>query len=217
MNAPLPTQATHIRPQRTPSHPVDPIFVRRWSPRAFDTSPMSRADLMTMLEAARWAPSAYNIQPWRFIYALRGDESWQDFVDLLDPSNASWAARASALVFVVSDRLTPARGSGSATPSRTHQFDTGAAWAHLALQATMLGYQAHAMAGIHYDAVRERLVVPESFQIEIAVAIGRRASPETLPEELQARELPSDRLPLAGLAFAGRFGAELRIQARIAL
>ena len=190
---------------RRPDHPVDPIFVNRWSPRAFETKAMPEGDLYTMLEAARWAPSAYNIQPWRFIYAMRGGAHWHDFLGLLDPFNASWAENASALVFLVSDTLTPAHGSSPARPSRTHSFDAGAAWAHVALQATALGYQAHAMAGIHFDAVRERLSVPDNYAIEIAIAIGRQTDPSRLPTALREREKPSPRLPLDEIAFSECF------------
>lgn len=194
-----------VRQHRQPGHPVDPIFVNRWSPRAFDADAMPDGDLYTILEAARWAPSAYNIQPWRFVYAMRGDTHWGDFLGLLDPFNASWAENASALVFVISDTMTPAHGKSPAKTSRTHSFDAGAAWAHLALQATALGYQAHAMAGIHFDSVRRRLSVPESHQVEIAVAIGRRADPATLASALRDREKPSSRLPLEAIAFSESF------------
>ena len=166
---------------------------------------MPMGDLFTILEAARWAPSAYNIQPWRFIYAMRGDAHWDDFLGLLDPFNASWAKNASALVFLVSNTLTPAHGSSPAKPSRTHSFDAGAAWAQLALQATASGYQAHAMAGIRFDDVRHRLSVPDNYRVEIAIAIGRQTDPSELPPALQEREKPSPRLPLEQIAFSERF------------
>ncbi len=203
MNAPLPRNAAQLH--RTPTHPVAPVFIERWSPRAFTASAMPRSELMTMLEAARWAPSAYNIQPWRFVHAMRQDAYWDDFVGLLDPFNARWARNASALIFLLSDRFMPARESGPATPSSTHAFDAGAAWAQLALQATMLGYQAHAMAGIMRDEVRTKLAVPDNFEIEIAIAVGHQASPASLPGGLREREVPSTRLALDQIAFAGRF------------
>lgn len=190
---------------RQPDHPVDPLFLSRWSPRAFQPSAMPEGDLYTMLEAARWAPSAYNIQPWRFIYALRNDAHWEDFLSLLDPFNAGWAKNASALLFLVSNTLMPAQGSRPARPSETHSFDAGAAWAQLALQATALGYQAHAMAGIQFDEVKLRLSVPEHYRVEIAVAIGRQTDSRDLPQALQAREKPSLRRPLTQLAFHARF------------
>jgi nitroreductase len=136
---------------------------------------------------------------------LRADTCWSAFLALLDPVNAGWAENASALVFLVSDTLTPAHGSGPARPSRTHSFDAGAAWAHLALQATALGYQAHAMAGIHFDDVRQRLSVPGNYRVEIAIAVGKQADPSSLPAALQEREAPSPRLPLQEIAFAGHW------------
>jgi len=197
-----------VREYRQPDHPVDPVFSNRWSPRAFAPIPMPKGDLYTVLEAARWAPSAYNIQPWRFIYALRDDAHWDDFLGLLDPFNASWAKNASALIFIVSDTLTPAHGSSPTKPSRTHSFDAGAAWAHLALQATALGYQAHAMAGIHFDDVRQRLSVPDNYRVEIAVAIGRQTAASTLPPVLQEREKPGPRLTLDKIASSGCFAPQ---------
>jgi len=193
------------REYRQPDHPVKPIFLNRWSPRAFEAQPMPIGDLFTILEAARWAPSAYNIQPWRFIYTLRGDAHWDDFLGLLDPFNVSWAKNASALVILVSDTLTPAHASSPAKPSRTHSFDAGAAWAQLALQATALGYQAHAMAGIRFDDIKQRLSVPDNYRVEIAVAIGTQTDPSELPPVLREREQPSPRLPLAQIAFSGCF------------
>src|SRR5438874_10836241 len=124
---------------RRSDHPVDPLFLARWSPRAFDRSIMPEADLLTMFEAARWAPSAFNVQPWRFLYARREGSDWALFLDLLIPWNRQWAESASVLVYVLSDRMS---GSGE-VPSHSHSFDAGAAWAFLALQAARLGYQAH--------------------------------------------------------------------------
>ena len=208
MSQPADLQQPYFVQHRTPDHPIDNIFLQRWSPRAYDASRMPAADLLTILEAARWAPSAFNIQPWRFVYAMREDACWGDWLELLDPFNADWARHASALVFVASDRLVPGDGAAPARESQTHSFDTGAAWAHLALQATLLGYHAHAMAGIHFERVRQRLSIPERFRVEIAVAIGRRAAPSALPPALREREVPSPRLPLEAIASAGSFAAQ---------
>lgn len=194
-----------MKTERTPDHPIAPIFLDRWSPRAYDATAMPASDLLTIVEAARWAPSAFNIQPWRFLYSHRNDAHWQNYLSLLDPFNASWAGHASALVFVLSDTVMPGQGNRMPKPSRTHSFDTGAAWAQLALQATALGYQAHAMAGINFEKSQRDLAVPERFRVEIAVAIGKRADPSTLPQELQQREHPSQRLSVREIAFAGAF------------
>ena len=190
---------------RTPDLPIEPLFLDRWSPRAYDAGAMPEADLLTILEAARWAPSAYNVQPWRFVYARRDDADWQTFLGILDPFNRAWAASASALMLLVSDTIMPGDGHRPDQPSRMHSFDAGAAWAQLALQATSLGYQAHAMAGIHHDMPHELLNVPERFKVEIAIAVGRRRDPAELPKGLREQERPSGRMPLDEIAFAGRF------------
>lgn len=192
---------------RTATYPISALFLQRWSPRSFEPASMPESDLLTMLEAARWAPSAFNIQPWRFVYTIRGDADWEDCLGLLDTFNASWSGNASALVFLVSDTLTPAYKGNPPKSSRTHSFDTGAAWAHLALQATALGYQAHAMAGIHFDDICRQLAVPDRYRVEIAVAIGKQAASSRLPQALREREFPSSRLPLQQIAFRGVFAA----------
>lgn len=194
-----------MTPKRSADYPIEPIFLDRWSPRAYDARPIPTADLMAILEAARWAPSAYNIQPWRFLYAQRNDDNWQKYLSLLDPFNASWAHQAAALVVVVSDTVMPGDGRRPDKPSRSHSFDAGAAWAQLALQATALGYQAHAMAGVDFDKSRTELGVPARYRIEVAIAIGKRADPSILPGGLQEHEHPSDRRPVAQIAFAGSF------------
>lgn len=198
-------QQTSTETLRAADHPIDAVFVNRWSPRAYDASAMTQADLMTIVEAARWAPSAYNIQPWRFVYAHRDDARWLKFLDLLDPINAAWAQQASALLFVLSDKVMPGDDGRDPAPSSTHSFDAGAAWAQLALQATLLGYQAHAMAGVDFEQARAALSVPARYRIEVAVALGRPADPSILPAALQAREQPSPRRPLQEIAFAGAF------------
>ena len=190
---------------RNPAHPVDPLFLARWSPRAFDSAPVPEADLLTMFEAARWAPSAFNSQPWRFLYALRDDADWPLFLAGLIPWNQSWAQGASALVYILSDTLPFTGKDGEPASSHTHSFDAGAAWACFALQATKLGYQAHGMSGIALDHAREALGVPDRFRIEAAAAVGRVGDPAILSEKLRAREAPSDRHALQTRVFRGRF------------
>lgn len=203
---------SHPAPRST-DLPVEPLFLDRWSPRAFDGSAIDPTDLATILDAARWAPSAFNFQPWRFLYAHRDTLDWQRFLDLLLPFNAAWASRASALVVILSDRLIEAPGGdASPKPSYSHSFDTGAAWALLALQATRLGYAAHGMTGVDFDKARSDLAVPERFHIEAAVAIGRPGDKAILPETLQQREQPSPRRGIAELAFEGSYPAENTIR-----
>ena len=189
---------------RKADRPIDPRFLDRWSPRAFDGAPMPVDDLLTLFEAARWAPSAFNSQPWRFLYARRDQPEWEAFLDLLIPFNRDWAASASVLVYILSDSLI-ATSWGGEQVSHSHSFDAGAAWACLALQASALGYQAHGMSGVDFERARDVLAVPERFRIEAAVAIGRIGDPAILSEKLRARETPSDRRPLAETVFEGRF------------
>lgn len=182
------------------AHPkLDRQFVERWSPRAFDGAPLGDAERDSLFEAARWAPSAFNAQPWRLLYAQPGDANWDRFVSLLVPKNQDWAKNASLLIFFVS------AATSHGKPSHTHSYDTGAAWMSLALQAEKLGLRAHGMSGVDFDGARKELGVPEDFRIEAAAAVGRQADPDILPEGLRGAERPSDRKPLSEVAFAGNF------------
>ncbi|HTQ72593.1 MAG TPA: nitroreductase family protein [Acidocella sp.] len=190
---------------RTADHPIEPIFLERWSPRAFTGEEISEHTLRTMFEAARWAPSSYNSQPWRFLYARRDNAHWDKFLGLLNPFNQSWAKTASAIVFIVSSETMAVPGKDTPVPSHSHSFDAGAAWAYLALQATFLGWQAHGMAGIEMERVYTDLNVPAGYRVECGVVIGRQGPKTLLPEALQAREAPSGRKPLSEIAFEGGF------------
>lgn len=188
-------------------HQADPrvaaLIIERWSPRSFDGTEIPQADLDTIFEAAGWAPSAFNLQPWKFLYARRGDANWQRFLSLLIDFNQSWASRASALVFIVSNRLQE-RGENR-SENYSHSFDAGAAWALMALQATAMGYHAHGMTGIHVEKAIEELGIPPDHRLEAAIAIGRKGPLEALPEALREREAPSGRKQLADIAIAGNF------------
>ena len=189
---------------RKAHHPVAPIFLDRWSPRAFDASVMPDADLLTIFEAARWAPSSFNAQPWRFLYAKREDADWERFLDLLIPFKQVWAHSASVMIYILSDsqmEMVP----GQPKPSHSHSFDAGAAWACLALQATMMGYHAHGMVGVDFDRARAELKVPDRYRFEAAAVIGRVGAIEVLEEKLRAREVPSDRKPVGDFAYRGEW------------
>ena len=190
---------------RTPAHPIEPLFTKRWSPRAYDGSSIPQAALDSIFEAARWAPSAFNYQPWRFVYAHRGRPDWQRFMDPLLPFNQSWAKNAAVLLYLLSDTLMEQGPGSDPKASYSHSFDVGAAWALIALQATRLGYHAHGMTGVDFDAARIALNAPERFRIEAAVAIGRQGDKASLPEALREREVPSGRKPIEACTFAGAF------------
>ena len=193
--------------QRTADHAIDPLFLERWSPRAFDGSSLSDEEVMTLFEAARWAPSSYNSQPARFLYAKRDTAQWPTFLGLLNPFNQSWAERAGLLTVCVSNSLMLPPGAEKPVPSHSHSFDAGAAWMSLALQAARMGLQAHGMVGFDMDRAFAELNVPQGYRVEAAIAVGRPGDKSILPEALQARETPNGRDPLSKTAIAGGFPA----------
>ena len=184
---------------RTTDTDLHDLFLHRWSPRAFDGSDMPDADLATIIDAARWAPSAFNAQPWRFLYARRNDANWEHFLSFLVPFNRDWAQHASVLFYVLSDTMMGDK------PSHTHSFDAGCAWGMLATQAHLLGYHSHGMAGVDYAAAAQGLGVPDTFKVEAAIAVGKMGDPSKLPEALQAREVPSGRKSRDEIAYPGNF------------
>jgi nitroreductase len=190
---------------RSPDHPVAPLFTERWSPRAFTDEAIDAATLATFFEAARWAPSASNEQPWRFVYGLRGTPAFALLHDGLVPANQAWAQHAAALVLVAS-RTVRTAADGSLKPLGTHAFDTGAAWVQFALQATLSGWHAHAMGGFDGAKLRAALAVPEVYALHAVVAVGRRSDDLTrLPAAQRERETPSGRRPLSAFVAEGRF------------
>ncbi len=162
---------------------------------------MAREELMGLFEAARWAPSSFNNQPWRFLYARRNSPEWQTFFDLLGQGNKSWAKNAAALIVIISKTTFDRNGK----PSRTHSFDAGAAWGNLALQASIKGLVAHGMQGFDYDKARQALGIPDDYQVEAMAAVGRPGRREDLPEEKQVGEKPSGRKPLSEIVIEGGF------------
>jgi nitroreductase len=175
--------------------PILQLFLERQSSRAFSGEAVSRHQVATLLEAARWAPSSFNEQPWRFVVATRESPGWNNFLSWLSDSNRRWCERAGALVLVVA--------KADSSPRAPHDFDTGAAWAHLALQAAALGLIAHAVAGFDHERAVEELGIPFSFHALCMVAIGVPGRAADLPERLQSREAASQRRPLQEIAFDG--------------
>ena len=158
-------------------------------------------DLMTLFEAARWAPSSYNNQPWRILYARRGTEHWQLFFDLLADGNKTWAKDAAALLLFASKTTFDFNGK----PYPTHSFDTGAAWENLALQGSLRGLVVHGMQGFDYERARADLDIPEGFHVEAMIAVGRPGNVEDLPEPSRSRETPNSRRPLSETICEGPF------------
>ncbi|MGH8354219.1 MAG: nitroreductase family protein [Pseudomonas sp.] len=190
---------------RVTEYPIDPQFTQRWSPRAFSGEAIAEETLLSFFEAARWAPSSFNSQPWRFLYARRDTPNWQRYLDLLSEFNRGWAQSASALVILLSKTTLASSTGGEDRPALCHTFDAGAAWGHLALQASLSGWHAHGIAGFDKDLTRTELGVPEGFAVQIAVAIGKPGDKAILSEGLQAREAPSPRRPLSELVAEGDF------------
>ena len=180
---------------------INRLFVNRWSPRAMSGEEISNDDLMGLFEAARWAPSSYNNQPWRFIYAKRNTDHWPTLISLLVEGNKIWAQNAAVIVVVISRK----NFEFNEKPAITHQFDAGAAWENLALEATSRGLVTHGMQGFDYKQAREELGVPEDFDVMAMIAIGKLGQKENLPLNLQEREYPSDRKPLEEIVMEGKF------------
>jgi nitroreductase len=178
---------------RKADHAIESIFLRRWSPRALSGEPLTKQELLTLFEAARWAPSTYNEQEWRFLYARRDTPHWPVFFGLLMEANRVWCQRAAVLVVVLARKVFTHNGK----PNPVHLFDAGSAWENLALQATSMGLVAHGMAGFSFANARSLLQVPEHFDVAAMIAVGRPANPAELPVELREREVLNSRRPVA--------------------
>jgi nitroreductase len=182
---------------RTPSQTIDPVFYTRWSTKAYSGEAIDDDTLLRSFEAARWAPSGSNSQPWRFIYSKNGSPTWPQFLALLNERNQVWAANAAVLVALLSkkNRQTPE----GLRPQRSHSFDAGAAWSNFAHQTFLSGWSTRAIGGFDRDAARAYLAIPEDFEIEVFIAVGKPASNTVLPELLQSTNQASDRLPLSDI------------------
>ena len=156
---------------------------------------------MRLFEAARWAPSSFNSQQWRALYARRGTEHWPIFFDLLVDANKAWAKNAAVLVVFISRK----NFDDNDEPSVTHSYDCGAAWENFALQGFHQGLVIHGMEGFDYDRARKELKVPDEFQVEAMAAVDRLGPKELLPEKLQARESPNNRRKVWESVFKGPF------------
>ena len=185
---------------RVAAHPIEPLILNRWSPRAMSGEAVTGPELSRLLEAARWAPSAGNTQPWRFAYALAATDAFQRFHALLHEGNQAWCQRAGALLVLAS--LTVRDGD---KPLRKHAFDAGAAWMALALQGSAMGLVVHGMGGFDHERARSVCRVPATFDLQCMVAVGRPGRIEDLSEQNRSREKPSDRQPIGSFAFEGAF------------
>lgn len=184
-------------------HPIHDLLAQRWSPYAFDGRSVTPDDARALFEAARWAASSYNEQPWRFIVALRDDgEGFNQVLSCLVEANRQWAQHA-GLLALTAIRTTFARNN---KPNRVALHDLGLAAANLTLEATARGLHVHQMAGIEPDRAREVFSVPDGFEIATAIAVGYRTPAEQLQGELRDRETaPRTRRSLPKFVFGGQW------------
>ncbi len=186
--------------KRKSDHPVNPLILMRWSPRSFTSAPVPEEKLNSILEAARWAPSCFNEQPWKWIVA-RTEADRQRVLEVLAETNRVWADKAPVLLVLVSHTVFSRNGK----PNRWNGFDAGCAWGYLALEAVRQGLYAHAMGGFDKAKARAVLNIPEDYEIYAVIAMGEQGPEENLPEELQERELPSDRKALSDMVCEGLY------------
>ena len=187
--------------QRESSYPIEEPFLSRVSWRALSEDRLTEEELMSLFEAARWAPSSYNGQPWRFLYARRGDKAWDAMYKSLIDWNKTWCATADTLVVVLSRN----NFEHNNKPAATARFDTGAAWMSLAIEARARNLVTHGMQGFDYEEIRRAFSIPDTFTVEAMVAIGKHGDPKRLPPEMQEKEVPSERKPLDQIVSRGVF------------
>lgn len=189
-------------------HPLHELVARRWSPRAFDGRAVSRAQIASLLEAARWAPSCFNEQPWRFLVASREDDAaFTKALGCLAETNQTWAKNAGVLFFTTAKKTF----SRNDKPNRHAPHDIGLAAENLVLQALSDGLFAHQMAGIDVDKIRSEYGVPDDFDILTGIAVGHPGDSDDLPEKLRAmEEAERTRKTMAEIAFTGRWEEPFR-------
>jgi nitroreductase len=186
---------------RKADYPIEPLFVRRWSPRSMSGEPITEKEMLTLFEAARWAPSTYNEQEWRFLYARRDTPLWPTFFGLLAEGNQKWCIRAALLGLVVAHKVFQANGKRNPV----HVFDSGLAYENLALQGAAMGLVIHGMAGFDFDKARTALSVPDDYSVCAMFAVGRPGDPNQLEPEMREREKPSPRKPVREIICEGKF------------
>jgi nitroreductase len=190
--------------QATPNHPIQDLIARRWSPYAFADRPVSDDDLRSLFEAARWAASSYNEQPWRYIVATRANpDEFARLLSCLVEGNQAWARAAPVLALGCTSLNFALNGK----PNAAAVHDLGLASATLTLEATARGLFVHQMIGIVPDKARQVYGIPEGVQPLTGLAIGYAADPATLPEKLRERDLaPRQRKTLREFVFGGQWG-----------
>jgi nitroreductase len=184
--------------------PVHDFIAERWSPRAFSDKSVAHEVLVSLFEAARWAPSSSNEQPWAYIVATKHDaENFAKLVSILVPGNSPWAKNAAVLALAVAELAFAKNG----TPNRNAQYDVGAASAWLTVEATTRGLFVHQMAGYDADKARQVFGIPAGWEPIAAMAIGYPGEADSLPEPMREREsAPRSRKPLSSFVMTGKWG-----------
>ena len=186
---------------REPETDVNSLFYSRWSPRVMSGKKMTKKELLPLFEAAKWAPSAFNGQPWKFVVALTKKDR-DKFMEFLVDFNKEWCKNASALVVIISNTNFEYNGK----PNPTHSFDTGAAWASLALEGARRGLVIHGMSGFDYEKAKKNLKIPKDYKVEAMCAIGRLGNKSDLPEDIASKDIPSQRKKVNEIVnFNGKF------------
>ncbi|MFZ5351290.1 MAG: nitroreductase family protein [Bacillota bacterium] len=179
---------------------INKLIFERWSPRSYKNKSIEEDKLNSILEAARWAPSCFNEQPWRFIVA-QSSEDRERVIAFLADANKAWCNNVPVFITVISR----ADFAQSGKQNRWNGFDAGCSWGYIALEARRQGLYAHAMGGFDRLKAKEALKIPEGFEVYAVIALGERDIPEVLSEKLREREKPSDRKPLKEIVFYGLY------------
>lgn len=191
------------KPAKT-DHPIHELFKRRWSPRAFGDKPVEREKVLSLLEAARWAASSFNEQPWRYLIATKADtEEYERLLGCLTERNQQWAKQAPVLMISFAKKTF----TDNNKPNRVAVHDVGAASAQLTAEAVNQGLFVHQMAGIDQEKIRKTYQVPDDFEVVAGIAIGYPGDPNSLPESFRESEMePRERKPFSEFVFAGKWG-----------
>ncbi len=186
---------------RTQANDVDELFYKRWSPRALKKKPLPDEVVASIMDAARWSPSAYNEQPWLFITSST-EEEFNKYFELLLEFNQWWAGNASLLGFIFAKR----KHEHNSSPNRFYFFDCGAAWMAMTLQARKFGLYTHGLGGIHRDKTYGVMNVPEElYEVVCGFSLGVIDLPDILDDQYKSREIPSPRKSLGDVWKKGQF------------
>lgn len=184
-------------------HPIHELLRRRWSPRAFNGEPVDDARLRSLFEAARWAPSSSNQQPWRFIFGRQGDETYEKIFQTLVDFNQKWAVTAPVLILSVGRKVM----NDKEDINESYRYDVGQAVAHLSIQAMEEGLYVHQMGGFDQAMAVRLFNIPAMYKPITVIAIGYIGDPSVLPEKLEVLEYRKrERFPASGFVFSGQFG-----------